>query len=225
MRVVNAKLSARGLETLAAVYSGDQFRFVVGEQTYECPFFIAAFLSPRVAQARVIDETSDEFVVDTKDPNHEFAQFLSLGRGFEISIEPGSFPFFASVAGELGNEELLKTIWCQIGDELNWEVCMSRYLFSREPKCWDAAGLEFVASHFHEISAADFGRLDIDSLRQILSHSSLKILSEGHLFDLISSCFDSSNGYFGLLEYVRFDFLSVECIGRFVELGCDHFEL
>jgi hypothetical protein len=130
--------------------------------------------------------------------------------------------FFVSLCCELENDELLESLWHQLGDDQTLEVCILRHLSSGELGYWDSLDLEFVASHFYEISTRDFGRIDIDSLREILSHSSLKIANEDTLFDLISSQFDSTTDYFGLLEYVRFEYLSVDCIRRFATVSRDH---
>jgi hypothetical protein len=46
MTFLDAELSAKGLENLAAVYSGDEFSFGVGSEQYNCPLCVAAFLSP-----------------------------------------------------------------------------------------------------------------------------------------------------------------------------------
>jgi hypothetical protein len=40
--LLSAKLSAKRLENVAAVYTEDQFRFVVGFDTYESPFCVDA---------------------------------------------------------------------------------------------------------------------------------------------------------------------------------------
>jgi hypothetical protein len=65
-------LSSRGLANLGNnVYEND-FTFVVGEERYQCPSFIATFLSPRIAQQQLIDPTIEEYKIESADPNHYF---------------------------------------------------------------------------------------------------------------------------------------------------------
>jgi hypothetical protein len=218
MPLLNLNLSAKGLKNLAAVYGEDTIQFVVDSDTYECPFYAAAFISPKIARSRLLDGTITEFVIATKDPAHLFENFLSVAQGSEVSIEPSALVFFLSVAEELENDEFADLISAQFEHELNFEVCLARLLSPQQRERCGAVEMGFLASHFHEISQHDFDRLDIDSLREILSHPSLKISTEDSLFDLISS-----SGHFELLEYVRFDCLRLECVHRFVEWSRDSF--
>jgi hypothetical protein len=111
----------------------------------------------------------------------------------EVPSEPTSLSFFVSLCRELGNEELLNSLLSQLGEAQSLEVYIARYSPSGDGDFWDSADLEFVASHFYEISTTDFERFPIDSLRQILSHSSLKLISEDtfsvflNIFDLTQS--------------------------------------
>jgi hypothetical protein len=66
---VEIKLSAKGLGNLPAnVYEND-FTFIVGENHYHCPSFLASFLSPRICRLQMNDCTIREFVIETEDSN------------------------------------------------------------------------------------------------------------------------------------------------------------
>jgi hypothetical protein len=66
--------------------------------------------------------------------------------------------------------------------------------------------------------------LEFEDIREILSQDSLTLLNEDRLFELICSGFQKSVSYFGLLEFVRFDYLSPETIHRFTDLSFDIFD-
>jgi hypothetical protein len=69
-------LSAKGLTNLSRnVYEND-FTFLVGDEHYRCPSFIAAFLSPRLAERQVSDPTLHDIVMETPDPSHYFQSFF-----------------------------------------------------------------------------------------------------------------------------------------------------
>jgi hypothetical protein len=71
-------LSAKALANLSRNVSEHDGLFVVGGDQYRCPSFIAAFLSPRLAELQVSDPTLHDIVIETLDPNHYFQSFSIL---------------------------------------------------------------------------------------------------------------------------------------------------
>jgi hypothetical protein len=71
-------ISARGLDKLRTSRIEKDFTFIVGEHHYNCPWFIAEFLSPRVNDLRSKDVTMNEFLIETEDPGRFFENILSL---------------------------------------------------------------------------------------------------------------------------------------------------
>jgi hypothetical protein len=71
-------IGTRGLRKLRTSRIEKDFTFIVGEHHYNCPWFIAEFLSPRVSDLRSKDVTMNEFVIETKDPGKLFENILSL---------------------------------------------------------------------------------------------------------------------------------------------------
>jgi hypothetical protein len=65
----------------------NDFAFIVGSLRYECPWFVAAFLSPRIGRLRQRDRIVTEYKVETEDPKHQFEAFPSLGRGSLVAVE------------------------------------------------------------------------------------------------------------------------------------------
>jgi hypothetical protein len=84
--------------------------------------------------------------------------------------------------------------------------------------------LEFVSSHFCDIGNKSKGDLEIEDFELILNSSSLVAESEDYLYEEISKHFSEDAGWFRLLEFIRFDFLSVLCIKDFIEWTKEYFE-
>jgi hypothetical protein len=112
-------LSATGLQRLEAVDHEKDFFFIVGDERYDCPSFVAEFLSPRITTLRSQDITIQEFSLNTADPNHYFGALLSLGFGREISLSENQLSFVRSVSGELHNYELFEMTLKQTGGQMS----------------------------------------------------------------------------------------------------------
>jgi hypothetical protein len=87
-------LSARGLSNIRYRDDLNDFEFIVGREHYQCPWFVASFLSGRIAEARSVDDTICEFSVVTKDARNVFSRFLSLGRGAIITVSGDELRFY-----------------------------------------------------------------------------------------------------------------------------------
>jgi hypothetical protein len=87
---------------------------------------------------------------------------------------------------------------------------------------------DFICSQLHDSIALDLlsddliGRISSNYYRviwsvlfHILSHNLLMISSEDDLFSYISSCISSDAEYLHLLQFVRYEYLSAECISCF----------
>jgi hypothetical protein len=141
--------------------------------------------SPRIACLTALDATFDRFEIRTPDRSCLFPAFLALCTdGFNDSVTPDSINFFQSVAGELGNTELV--------DDLR-----SKFLSKTRAISWLAASIDSIEWDF-----------DVDFLNEIISHPSLKVSNEDSLFDSILH--DSS--FLSLLEHVRFELVSQDRI-------------
>jgi hypothetical protein len=83
-----------------------------------------------------------------------------------------------------------------------------------------------VASHFHAFSISDFDHVSPSVLAAILSYSGLVVRDEDSVFEVIHHLASDGLSYFGLLEFVRFEFLTTECMRRafdFISSGFESF--
>jgi hypothetical protein len=217
-------LSAKGLQRLESVNHERDFTFIVGNERYFCPSFVAEFLSPRISSLRSQDITIDEFFIQTEDSNHQFESLLSLGLGCELSHSGKGLAFVRSVCGELWNHELFEQTFTHNKGEITEEELKARveFLSGLDGTC--GFDIPAVASHFHRFSVSDFDHLSRSVVESILSDGSLVVRYEDSVFDVVHRLASSDDSYFGLLEFVRFEFVSVDCIARAFEFISNSFE-
>jgi hypothetical protein len=181
-------LSNKGLQRLERVNHANDFTFIVGNEHYPCPSFVAEFLAPRVCSLRSQDTTIDELYLETADPNHYFSTLLKVGFRHDISVDEAELGFVRSVCREMQNCELFeKTLFDRqrIGGEGGSDL---NELKTRLAFC---SGIEVepiamaIASHFHELSFSDFDELSPSALESIVSNPNLVLRTEDSLFEVI----------------------------------------
>jgi hypothetical protein len=168
-------LSARGLSYIEYPGELNDFEFIVGDDHHRCPWFVAAFLSHRIAELRAVDTTFCKSEIETEDSKGQFDRFLSLGRGATIGVSTDNLKFWESVSEELKNEDNGSAI-CEgdITDESVFGHLCRRLRFgfavSKEA--------EFIASDLFDFGGRELKRLGKAVVSQILSSVQLKIGSE-----------------------------------------------
>jgi hypothetical protein len=84
--------------------------------------------------------------------------------------------------------------------------------------------IPIIASHFCELSTSELDHLSPSVLESILSDPGLVIQDEDSIFDFIHRLASDDLSYFGLLEFVRFEFLSDDCMSRALEFISSSFD-
>jgi hypothetical protein len=218
------RLSANGMANISPLKSEQDFTFIVGDNAYKCPWFVADFLSPWIGRLHAVDPSISELVIETEDPGHQFEAFLCLGQGVPLVVNDANQRFFALLSLELGNYEAYFSLHGLLhGDRVLSELC-KLFAVSDFRDSFPDAAIEFLASHFVELDSHLLLSLPISSLSRILCHPSLTLGSEDSLYEFVSSRFETEPDSVGLLEFVRFEFLSKSAIDQFVVWSCDHFD-
>jgi hypothetical protein len=217
-------LSAKGLQRLEGISQEMDFAFIVGDERYSCPSFIAEFLSPRVTSLRSQDITIDEFRIETADPSHQFANILSLGFGREVCFSESELSFVRSVCGKLRNSELFEKTRKHEAGQIGEDELRARLAFLSGVDGSCTCDISVVASNFYQFSVPDFDQLSPEVLAAILSDSSLVVGNEDSVFEIVHRLASKDLSYFGLLEFVRFGFVSPETMQRAVEFISSSFE-
>jgi hypothetical protein len=221
---ISLSLSVKGLQRLEGLNHERDFTFIVGEERYSCPSFVAEFLSPRVSSLRSQDITIDEFAIETADPDHLFGTLISMGFGHEICLSEKDLKLVRSVCGELCNYELFEnTVKHAKGAIAEGELKARLDFLSKIDSTCDF-DVSVIASHFYEFAVDDFDGLSVSFLEAILRHAGLVVLDEDSVFEVVHRRASADSSYFVLLELVRFEFLSDDCMRRAFEFLSDSFE-
>jgi hypothetical protein len=223
--VFNLSLSARGLANIPRSESQNDFEFIVGDNHYPCPWYVAAFLSPKLCRNFSVDGTQHSFIVETPDSNDQFCELLSLGRGESIHFTSTNLSFFVSIAREFENTELLFSIKNKIDPELNKSTVIPRLIDRLEFKLPADEEIEFLSSHLYEFSSSSLSKICLNGIEAIVSHPSLKMTSEDFLYEMVISRMDEDSSFLKLLEFVRFEYLSAATLSDFSRIVCEHFDL
>lgn len=196
--------SSRGLSQIPFEYYPNNFTFIVGDDRYSCPHFVADFLSAKVGRYHSDDPLLDHFSIHTADPNHVFGSLLDSARGSPLGLDPASIFFLADVVLDILEDPLtLENAAVRVE---------TRTRFGHIP----TREIEYVAAHFSELSDSFLNSLSIDFLTEVLIPPSLRLQSEDHLYDFLSAHADSDVRYFDLLEHVCFEYLTPACVSRAV---------
>jgi hypothetical protein len=199
---IRLSLSAKGLQRLENVNHERDFAFIVGDERYYCPSFVAEFLSPRVSSLRSHDITIDEFSIDTADPDHHFEWVLSIGLGREVSFRESDLSFVRSVCGNLWNSELFeKTLKPEEGHITETGLkARIEFLSGIDGSC--DFDVSVVASHFYELPVSEFDHLSPSILEAILIAPGLVVEDEDSVFEIVHRRASADFSYFRLLEFV-----------------------
>jgi hypothetical protein len=221
MKHSKIKLSTNGLRNIPIIENREDFEFIVGESHHRCSSFMADFLSPKLSRLHAVDPTLESLVICTEDAHGYFKSFISLGRGFDISLDSSNLDFFRSLSSELENQELSFLIFevTQNESELIRENVFRRLTDLSHFSFDISKEIAFIASHFHEISNSELSDLNFSILSDVLASRELQIESEERLYSVVWEFIESDRSHFNLLSFVRFEFLSVSSIRRFVALS------
>jgi hypothetical protein len=223
--LMSISLSTKGFANLRPTVYENDFTFMVGNEKYECPSFIAAFLSPRIAALQVIDPTLHHFIIETDDPKHYFEDFLSLGRGSTLPFSPANCDFYRSVCADLRNREVFDATFQHPEEDITCENVVARLKYLSRAEENYQLEVDFCAVHFFELDSVKLSELNFDVLSAIVSHESLQLLNEDSLYDLIVSRISIDSRYSDLFANVRFHHLSPESMRSFIKMINDSFDI
>jgi hypothetical protein len=222
---VDLKLSADGLASIPPSLCPDEFTFILGKRQYCCSPITAAFLSPRVAQLLTDDPTLTEFTLALEDPDGHFADFLRLGSGAALRVNPGNFPFIRAICTELGQGELIRSVIDAMSGPLTCDNALDRVamLMSVGHDC--QAEIGFCAEHFCRLERSRLVNLPLEAFSAIVSNPGLQLGEEDWLYALIQERMELDERSAALFEFVQFPYLSAVPLKSFVKMISDSFAL
>jgi hypothetical protein len=216
-------LSAKGLRNIIRENYQNDFKFIVGERNYDCPSFVAEFLSHRISKFRRNDCTISEIEIESRDVSNCFEKFLSLGFGSSVLFEESDSAFLRSICIELESIELYESLFMD-GEELNERNIIERLKYGELIGHSCESEIEFAASHFSVLDQSSLCELNVSMIFEILGKKSLILRSEDCLYEMISSLISTNACYSMLLECVKYEYLSRDSIESFINIICESFE-
>jgi hypothetical protein len=177
-----------------------------------------------VSSLRSQDITIKEFVIETDDPARHIESLLSVGFGREVSFSEAELPFVRSVCGNLCNSELFEKTLKDSGGQIREDELKARLDFVSGANGSCDFDFSVIASHFCEMSVSDFDQLSASVLEAILSDPGLVLEDEDSLFEIVHRRASADLSYLVLLEFVRFEFVSGDCMMQAIELISSSFD-
>jgi hypothetical protein len=221
MSEVCIQISAVGLKNIPIHDDLNDFEFIVGSHSYRCPKYIADFLSPKIGRFHKTDLSLDHYVVEICDDQAHFENFLSIGRGCSLTAAECDLKFFAGLCRELENFEVCSLIHQYFQREVTIENCIEQFELCFLTGESIASVVKFTASHFHELPHDVLRTLSFEHLQEILHDAALQIRSEDSLFELICDLSKKNDSFWSLVEFIRFEFLSVESMMKISAMSSD----
>jgi hypothetical protein len=118
-------LSAKGPANIPRNIYEIDFILIIGEDRYQCPSLIAAFLS-RIGQLQVTDSTLRQFIITAKDPEHYFHNFICLGESCRMTLTDRDSGFLQSVCCGWWDRELLNYVFEYYEDDTTCDDIFDR---------------------------------------------------------------------------------------------------
>jgi hypothetical protein len=222
MAEVRLRLSAKGIRNIAFGQDSPTFTFHVGDATYIVPSVLADFLSEKVANLHRGDSTIDSYDVQTTDPGRLFAGFVGMAQGEELRVNPSNFTFYATLARELGNHELIRSISSHFaGDITNQNVAerlQARFALGESAE----EEITYTAEHFLALNDTQRDQIPLGALELILASEKFKMQSPADndtLLDLVLRRYRVDAKALALLEFVDFEYLTPPAVSRFVAVA------
>ena len=208
-------LSSFGFQNVARLNFEKDFIFKVGGNEYLCSKMLASFISPKITNNLLADNSNYEFVINDSDDNNEFEKIISLLNGEAISIEEEQTKsYLIQIAIQLGNNELVKNIVFQTS-ELNHENVISRMIYLSLNGCDVDDEVQYIATNFDDFPIESLKLLGVDNLERILSSQYLRTFNEDSLFKKIQAL---DGEFLSLLGYIQTEYLSEKNIMSFINL-------
>jgi hypothetical protein len=242
------RLSSKGLAQLSHNCYEDDFTFHVGHHDYHCPCWFADFLSPRISHLRCTDMTIRDFWIEVgladghgdadAEVTSSFESLLSLSRGESISVKERNLKIFVTLAEKLWNIELIDKIQASFCDDdgedddrrMISDMNIASAVSSSEMNClrgsllWMDTIIERWSRSFCDMPRSSQKEMKVDLLYSLLSHQSLRITSEDWLYEFVREQIEGDESYYCLLELIRYEYLSQECIEDFTKMITTSYE-
>lgn len=223
-------LSTRNWKNICFDKYDKDFTFIVDGKRYQTPRFIADILSPKIRNLHYVDESIDEFRINTNNMNKSedhFPDFLKLCTFDKQILDSSRIHEYSTYFKELGNIGEYFHLEFSTIETLTKEKAISTLiqinsLFENRRENCDTTNeqvkeiISFISSHFYELNEEEIRFLGKDIIEMIISNEELKIKDEDSLLEMILKLYEEDQTYSDLIGQVIFSNLSAESVEKFV---------
>ncbi|EAY07194.1 hypothetical protein TVAG_050090 [Trichomonas vaginalis G3] len=216
-------LSSQGLSAVQNYESKELFTFVVGSTKYRVPKLIAIFISPIISKMLQDNPELNRFEINVKDETKTFRLLIQMAFGNQVQLDQNQSEMMQAFGKALGNDELVAI--CQSSspksnlDNINIDNAVILLNSKKKLHAKYDFIIEYIASHFSDISEQELEKLDIEDVQKILSHSKLRSRSESCIFRYVFGLYMEHNDdprYSELFSKIKFEKLDEEEMSDFV---------
>lgn len=209
------------------------FTFIVNGKEYQTSRVVADILSPYIRQLHFSDESTNEFTINTQEPNNEinyFQEFLQLANCHATSLDLPKQTLFCSYFLQLGNiseylrlhpkfsEKISSANIISLLKELDILSKFSINIINSNSYCINEKVREIInyaSSHFDELDKSELMKMSNAVLELIVSSGHIKLKDEDTLFDFVHDLCTRDDRYSYLYEYVAFANISKKSLETF----------
>ncbi|OHT14700.1 hypothetical protein TRFO_14884 [Tritrichomonas foetus] len=219
MNSFTLKPSIDGLERTEYVEIERDFCFIIGGKKHYTTKFHACFISQKVTNLLLLDQTMTNFTINIKDDGNLFSKIEQLMIGKPVSIDESSKYSFMSLLHCLGNDELLNQLYgsdfVQNTEIINKQNVLDKIIIKDTVLHIPITKeIEYVAYHLDEFSIEFFQQIGPEIFEQMLNCEKLRVYDEDCLFKMIKKL---GKSFKHLLSYVEIENLSEFAINDFIE--------
>jgi hypothetical protein len=139
---------------------------------------------------------------------------VSLASGSTIPVAKANLAFLLSLSREFGNSNL----YISLMEHLDRDLMCSQLHDSTTIDLFSEDLIGRMSSEFYGLTGSQLEAIPSSVLFHIMSHKLLIISSEDDLFSYISSRLCSDPEYLDLLQFVRFEYLSLQAASSFLQV-------
>lgn len=239
---IDFSLSPKNLEEIPFEKYVKNFTFIVNGKRYKTSRFVADILSPLIRKLHFVDESVDEFYINSSNvkenelgqyneqPFEEdfFIDFLNLATFQNCKIDPRHKKYFTEYFSILGNIDEYFRIQPEFFSSLSAENVIDRLLSIIEITSYLSQDyskkalpineiIPFISSHFECIDKKQMKMLPVEILEEIISNEALQLQDEDSLLRFVLSMYDYDRSFSSLFEYIIFLNISEDLLESFIE--------
>ena len=204
------------------------FTFFVNGKRYSTTRIVADLLSPKIRKLHFIDETINEFHIETSNKNDDsFSDFLQLCNFKTTQLDDERRERYSTYFLKIGNINEYFKLQKPINDSLTIEESL-KYIENQEQLFSSKSEeiyfentnnqeiISFICQHFYDITVEDLLKLRCETVYEIISNSSLVIKDEDWLLDIIIKLYEKDQRYSNLFSTILFFNLKYESLEKFI---------